>query len=130
MTVNKTQPDNSISEAEVKISEVKISEVKNGGGVAINIRSNTSFIYCNGLVSEVLEQDVEKKQLIMTADLNCNFLEQERSICTAKLIDILDIYLLKHIQNPTRVIARSRSLLDVIIVMLLLQRNQKAYMNY
>ena len=50
-----------------------------------------------------------KTKLIITGDLNCNLLEQEISTCTAKLLDIFDIYLLKqHIQSPTRVTARSQ----------------------
>ena len=60
--------------------------------------------------------DIENKQLIITGDLNCNFLEQVRSTCTAKLLEIFDLYLLKqHIQSPTRVTAKSQSLIDVII---------------
>jgi hypothetical protein len=58
----------------------------------------------------------ENKQLIITRDLNCNLLEEKRSACTAKLLDIFYIYLLmQHIQSPTRVTARSQSLIDVII---------------
>ena len=66
---------------------------------------------------EFLKQaEIENKQLIITRDLNCNLLEQERSACTAKLLDIFYIYLLKqHIQSTTRVTARSQSLIDVII---------------
>ena len=66
---------------------------------------------------EFLKQaEIENKQLIITGDLNCNLLEQERSACAAKLVDIFYIYLLKqHIQSPTRVTARSQSLIDVII---------------
>ena len=57
-----------------------------------------------------------QKLLIITGDLNCNLLEQARSTCTAKLPEIFDLYLLKqHIQSPTRVTARSQSLIDVII---------------
>ena len=60
--------------------------------------------------------DIENKQLIITGDLNCNLLEQVRSTCTAKLLEIFDLYLLKqHIQSATRVTARSQSLIDVII---------------
>ena len=128
---------------------------RNGGGVAMFIRSNISFINRNDLVPEVLEQicveisrpnskpflvsswyrppnskiemfhyfeeflklaDIENKQLIITGDLNCNLLEQVRSTYTAKLLEIFDLYLLKqHIQSPTRVTARSQSLIDVII---------------
>ena len=60
--------------------------------------------------------DIENKQLIITGDLNCNLLEQVRSTCTAKLLEIFDLYLLKqHVQSATRVTARSQSLIDVII---------------
>ena len=60
--------------------------------------------------------DIKNKQLIITGDLNCNLLEQVRSTCTAKLLEIFDLYLLKqHIQSPTRVTVRSQSLIDVII---------------
>ena len=59
--------------------------------------------------------DIENKQLIITEDLNCNLLEQIRSTCTAKLLEIFDLYLLnEHIQSPTRVTVRSQSI-DVII---------------
>ena len=66
---------------------------------------------------EFLKQaDIDNKQLIITGDLNCNLLEQERGTSTAKLLDIFDIYLLKqHIQSPTRITARSQSLIDVMI---------------
>jgi hypothetical protein len=55
-----------------------------------------------------VQAEIENKQLIITGDLNCNLLEQERSACTTKLLDIFYIYLLKQlIQSPTRVTARS-----------------------
>ena len=60
--------------------------------------------------------DIENKQRIITGDLNCNLIEQVRSTCTAKLLEIFDLYLLKqHIQSPTRITVRSQSLIDVII---------------
>ena len=63
---------------------------------------------------EFLKQaDIDNKQLIITGNLNCNLLEQERNTCTAKLLDIFDIYLLKqHIQSPTKVTPRWESLID------------------
>ena len=66
---------------------------------------------------EFLEQaDIDDKQLTITGDLKCYLLEQERGTCTAKLLYIFDIYLLKqHIQSPTTITARSQSLIDVII---------------
>ena len=66
---------------------------------------------------EFLKQaDIDNKQLIITGDLNCNLLEQERNTCTAKLLDIFNIYILKqHIQSSTRITPRSQSLIDVII---------------
>ena len=150
LTLNETRLDNSISDSEVKIPGYDIVQCdrnRNGGGVAMFIRSNISFINRNDLVPEVLEQicveisrlnskpflvsswyrppnwkiemfhyfeeflrlaDVENKQLIITGDLNCNLLEQVRRTCTAKLLEIFDLYLLKrHIQSPTRVTASS-----------------------
>ena len=150
LTLNETRLDNSISDSEVKIPGYDIVQCdrnRNGGGVAMFIRSNISFINRNDLVPEVLEQicveisrlnskpflvsswyrppnwkiemfhyfeeflrlaDVENKQLIITGDLNCNLLEQVRRTCTAKLLEIFDLYLLKqHVQSPTRVTASS-----------------------
>ena len=58
LTLNETQLDNSISDSEVKIPGYDIVQRdrnRNGGGVAMFIRSNISFINRNDLVPEVLE---------------------------------------------------------------------------
>ena len=59
LTLNEMRLDNSISDSEVKIPGYDIVQRgrnRNGGGVAMFIRSNTSFINRNDLVPEVLEQ--------------------------------------------------------------------------
>ena len=56
LTLNETRPDNSISDSEVKIPGydiVRRDRNRNGGGVAMFIRSNISFINRNDLVPEV-----------------------------------------------------------------------------
>ena len=158
LTLNETRLDDSISDSEVKIPGydiVRRDRNRSGGGVAMFIRSNISFINRNDLVPEVLEQicveisrpnskpflvsswyrppnskiemfhyfeeflrlaDIQNK-LIITGDLNCNLLEQVRSTCTAKQLEIFGLYLLKqHIQSATRVTARSQSLFHVLLL--------------
>ena len=58
-TLNETRLDNTVSDSEVKISGydiVRRDRNRNGGGVAMYIRSNISFINRNDLVPDVLEQ--------------------------------------------------------------------------
>ncbi len=58
----------------------------------------------------------ENKEIIITGDLNCNLLEQNKSLPTSKLVDLIDIYQLQqHIQCPTRITSTTASLLDVIL---------------
>ena len=59
LTLNETRLDNSISDSEVKIPGsdiVRRDRNRNGGGVAMFIRSNISFTNRNNLVPELLEQ--------------------------------------------------------------------------
>ena len=59
LTLNETRLDNSISDSEVKIPAydiVRRDRNRNGGGVAMFIRSTISFINRNDLVPEVLNQ--------------------------------------------------------------------------
>ena len=57
----------------------------------------------------------ENMEIIITGDLNCNFLEQDRSQNTSKLLDLMDIYQLQqHIQSPTRITSLTQTLIDVI----------------
>ena len=49
----------------------------------------------------------ENMEIIITGDLNCNFLEMPKSQVTCKLVDIMNIYQLQQhniIKIPTRVI--------------------------
>ncbi|CAB4006694.1 RNA-directed DNA polymerase from transposon BS, partial [Paramuricea clavata] len=41
----------------------------------------------------------ENKEIIITGDLNCNILEQNKSLPTSKLVDLIDIYQLQHYKN-------------------------------
>ena len=60
--------------------------------------------------------DNEDKDIIITGDLNCNFIEHTQNQATSKLIDIIDIFQLQqHIQNPTRTTYNSSSLIDLIL---------------
>ena len=57
----------------------------------------------------------ENMEIIITGDLNCNFLEMPKSQVTCKLADIMNIYQLQqHIKIPTRVTPITSSLIDVI----------------
>ena len=57
----------------------------------------------------------ENMEIIITGDLNCNFLEMPKSQATCKLVDIMNIYQLQqHIKIPTRVTPITSSLIDVI----------------
>ena len=63
---------------------------------------------------ELLED--ENKEIIITGDLNCNFLEQNKNLPTSKLLDLVDVYQLQqHILSPTRITNTTASLLDVIL---------------
>ena len=58
----------------------------------------------------------ENKEIIITGNLNCNLLEQNKSLPTSKLLDLVDIYQLQQlIQSPTRITSTTTSLLDVIL---------------
>lgn len=60
--------------------------------------------------------DDENKEIILTGDFNCNFLERTRSQVTSKLLDIMDIFQLQqHIKTPTRVTPTTSTLIDVIL---------------
>ena len=60
--------------------------------------------------------DNEDKDIIITGDLNCNFIEHNQNKATSKLIDIIDIFQLQqHIQTPTRTTYNSSSLIDLIL---------------
>ena len=60
--------------------------------------------------------DNEEKDIIITGDLNCNFIEHTQNQATSKLIDIIDIFQLQqHIQTPTRTTYNSSSLIDLIL---------------
>ena len=63
---------------------------------------------------ELLED--ENKEIIITGDLNCNLLEQNKNLPTSKLLDLVDVYQLQqHILSPTRITNTTASLLDVIL---------------
>ena len=48
---------------------------------------------------ELLED--ENKEIIITGDLNCNLLEQNKNLPTSKLLDLVDVYQLQqHILSP------------------------------
>ena len=54
-------------------------------------------------------------EIIITGDLNCNFLELPKSQVTFKLADIMNIYQLQqHIRIPTTVSPITSSLIDVM----------------
>ena len=58
----------------------------------------------------------ENKEIIITGDLNCNLLEQNKNLPTSKLLDLIDVYQLQQqIQSPTRITNTTSSLLDVIL---------------
>ena len=43
----------------------------------------------------------ENKEIIITGDLNCNLLEQNKNLPTSKLLDLVDVYQLQqHILSP------------------------------
>ena len=57
----------------------------------------------------------DRKELLITRDLNCNFLHSENNISLNKIQDLMDIYQLQqHIKSPTRVTLTSATLIDVI----------------
>ena len=63
---------------------------------------------------ELLED--ENKEIVITGDLNCNLLEQNKNLPTFKLLDVVDVYQLQqHILSPTRITNTTASLLDVIL---------------
>ena len=60
--------------------------------------------------------DNEDRDIIITGDLNCKFVEHTQNQATSKLIDIIDIFQLQqHIQTPTRTTYNSSSLIDLIL---------------
>jgi hypothetical protein len=69
------------------------------------------------LFEEFLQKaEAEHKELIILGDLNCDLYTNTASSSTKKLIELLDVYQLKQlIKKPTRVTAKTRTLIDVII---------------
>ena len=60
--------------------------------------------------------DDEKKELVITGDLNCDFLQSNENQQTKKLIGIMNTFQLQqHITTPTRITAQSQTLIDVIL---------------
>ena len=72
------------------------------------------------LFEEFLQKaEAEHKELIIVGDLNCDLYTNTASSSTKKLIELLDVYQLKQlIKKPTRVTAKTRTLIDVIITQL------------
>ena len=70
LTLNETRLDNSISDSEVKIPGydiVRRDRNRNGGGVAMFIRSTISFINRNDLVPEVLNSKPNSKPFLVSS---------------------------------------------------------------
>ena len=72
------------------------------------------------LFEEFLQKaEAEHKELIILGDLNCDLYTNTASSSTKKLIELLDVDQLKQlIKKPTRVTAKTRTLIDVIITQL------------